>query len=198
MKIYTDLQQGTPEWLQVRLGKFTASDAQAIATNGKGLETLVFKKAAELLTGQIKEGYTNSDMDRGHDLETMARNSYELETGKIVRQVGFIELDERVGCSPDGVVGEDGLIEVKCKDDSNFVKFIFDSNIDAAHEWQMQYQLWVTGRKWVDYVLFNPNFTKSTLITRVMPNAEKVKKIELGVQTGKLKLEEIIKIASKA
>jgi exodeoxyribonuclease (lambda-induced) len=197
MKIYTELKQGTPEWLQVRLGKFTASNAQAIASNGKGLDTLVYEKAAELLTGQIKEAYTNTDMERGNALEMLARNSYELETGVIITQVGFIEVDEYEGCSPDGLVKEEGLIEIKCKNDSNFVKFLMDGAIDPAHEWQMQHQLKVTGRQWVDYVLFNPNFKKTTVITRVLRNEEKIKKLEAGITTGKAKLTEILKVVNK-
>jgi len=196
MKIH-DVKQGTAEWFAVRLGKFTASDAQAIASNGKGLETLVYEKAAEILTGQQKEIYTNSDMERGHALEMLARNSYELEKGVIVTQVGFIELDEYVGASPDGMIGDEGLVEIKCKNDSNFVKFIFDSAIDPAHEWQMQAQLLVTGRKWVDYVLFNPNFTRTTTITRVLRSEDKIKKLEIGLQTAKAKLAEILKVVNK-
>lgn len=198
MKIYEELKQGTAEWLQVRLGKFTASDAQAIATNGKGLETLVYEKAAEILTGQIKEQYTNGDMERGNALEMLARNSYELETGVIVTQVGFIEIDQYEGCSPDGLVGEEGLVEIKCKNDSNFVKFLFDGLIDPAHEWQMQHQLKVTGRKWVDYVLFNPNFQRSTVITRVLRAEDKIVKLTKGIETGKTKLAEVLKVAGKA
>lgn len=196
MKIH-NLKQGTPEWFAVRLGKFTASNAQAIATNGKGLETLVYEKAAEILTGQIKESYTSSDMERGNALEMLARNSYELEKGVIVTQVGFIELDQYVGASPDGMIGEDGLVEIKCKNDSNFVKFIFDNSIEAAHEWQMQAQLFVSGRKWVDYVLFNPNFARPTTITRVMRNEDKIKKLSAGFEAAKLKLAEVLKIVEK-
>lgn len=192
MKIYTELKQGTPEWLKVRLGKFTASNAQAIAANGKGLETLVFEKAAELLTGQAKENYTNPDMERGNALEMLARNSYELEKGVIVTQAGFIELDEYEGCSPDGLVAEEGLIEIKCKNDSNFVKFSMDGKIDTAHEWQMQHQLRITGRSWVDYVIFNPNFKTSTITARVIRNEEKIAKLIEGSEKAKQILKEIL------
>ena len=197
MKIYEELEQNTPEWFKVRLGKFTASDAQAVATNGKGLETLVYEKAAEIITGQQKETYTNADMERGHELEAMARNAYELETGILVKRIGFIELEERVGCSPDGLIAEDGLQEIKCKNDSNFVKFIFDKAIDPAHTWQMQYQLLVSGRQWVDYVLFNPNFPKPVVITRVERDEEKIAKLTLGIEAAKTKLDEILKVVGK-
>lgn len=193
MKIYEDLQQNTPEWLAVRLGKFTASDAQAIATGGKGLETLCFEKAAEILTGKIVEGYTNADIERGHELEDMARNSYELKTGVQVKQVGFIEADEMVGCSPDGLIKEDGMQEIKCKNDANFARFLFDKKIDPAHEWQMQMQLLVSGRQWVDYVLFNPNFNdRSTVITKIARDEIMIKKIEAGLAKGKEMLAAIL------
>lgn len=197
MKIYEELKQGTPEWLAVRIGKLTASDAQAIASNGKGLETLVFEKVAEIMTGKPKDSYTSTDMERGNELEAMARNAYELETGRLVKQVGFIELDERVGCSPDGMVEEDGLAEIKCKNDSNFVRFIFDNKIDPAHEWQMQYQMWVTGRKWVDYVLFNPNFKNPIIITRVMRDEAKIAKIEIGVESAKKQIAGTLQMVNK-
>lgn len=197
MKIYEELKQGTPEWLAVRIGKLTASDAQAIASNGKGLETLVFEKVAEIMTGKPKDSYTSTDMERGNELEAMARNAYELETGRLVKQVGFIEQDERVGCSPDGMVEEDGLAEIKCKNDSNFVRFIFDNKIDPAHEWQMQYQMWVTGRKWVDYVLFNPNFKNPIIITRVMRDEAKIAKIEIGVESAKKQIAGTLQMVNK-
>lgn len=185
MKIYTELKQNTPEWLEVRLGKLTASDAQAIATSGKGLETLAYEKVAEIMTGKIKEGYTNDDVERGHDLEMLARNSYEIMTGVVVKQVGFVELDNMIGCSPDGLIAEDGVQEIKCKNDANFVRFLYDRKIDPAHEWQMQMQLLVTGRNYVDYVLFNPNFKTSTIVTRIARNEAMIKKLADGIEQGK-------------
>ena len=137
------------------------------------------------MTGKIEEnGYKSSDMERGNNLEPMARNAYELQTGKLVRQVGFIELNERVGCSPDGLVEDEGLLEVKCVNDVKFLKFMLESKIEASHIWQMQYQLWVSDRKWVDYALFNPNFKKYLNVVRVLPDAKKFDKIEKGVASG--------------
>ena len=192
MKIYNDLEQGTEEWHTVRLGKFTASDAYAIASNGKGLETLCFEKVAEIKTGKTKESYTNGDIDRGKELESLARSSYEVETGIVATQVGFIEEDERVGCSPDGLVEDNGLVEIKCKSDSNYVKYLYDGKIDPAHEWQMQMQMLITGRKWVDYVVFNPNFEKTVSIVRVKRNEESIKALQAGIAKGKETVEKIL------
>jgi predicted phage-related endonuclease len=124
VRIY-ELDQNSSEWDKLRLGKFTASDAQAIGNDGKGLETLVYKKVAEIMTQQIEESYMNSDMQRGHDFEAMARNAYEIETGKRVVQVGFVEMNSYVGCSPDGLVGEDGLAEYKNLNGANYIKALY-------------------------------------------------------------------------
>lgn len=192
MKIYDQVEQGTPEWLQLRLGKFTASDAQAIATNGKGLETLVFAKAAEILTGKLQESYTNADMERGNELEEMARNSYELETGIVVKRVGFVEKSERIGCSPDGLIGEDGLQEIKCKNDPLFVRYLVERTVDSAHNWQMQMQMLITERKWCDYVIFNPNFEKSVIVTRVERDEVQIEKLRMGLEKAQEDLERIL------
>ena len=187
--IIHNLEQGTPEWFAVRLGKLTASDAQAIATAGKGLDTLVIEKVAELMTGKQKPQIQNANLDRGHLLEPMARDSYEIETGVPVVEVGFCELDEFIGASPDGMVGEDGLAEIKCKDDSNFVRYLLDKKIDTAHEWQMQMQMWVTGREWVDYIVFNDNFPNPIVIQRVMRNEVSIAKLQAGcsLASGQIK-----------
>lgn len=192
MKTYNEIQQGSPEWLQLRLGKFTASNAQAIASNGIGLTTLCFEKAAEILTGKMKEQYANADMDRGNELEEMARNSYELETGIVVKRVGFVEKSDRIGCSPDGLIAEDGLQEIKCKNDPNFVKFMFDKKIDTAHLWQMQMQMLITDRKWCDYVVFNPNFPKSVIVVRVERNEADIEKLRFGLEKAQEQLDSIL------
>ncbi len=180
-----EVSQGSPEWLKCRLGKLTASDSQAIATAGKGLETLCIEKVAQRLTGKAEEGFKSPAMQNGNDLEAEARNAYELETGNIVKQVGFCELDEDVGASPDGLIGNDGLVEIKCKTDTVFVKELLSDEIDTAHVWQMQFQLWVTDRKWCDYAVYNPNFPKSLIIKRVERDEVAIAKIKAGVETGK-------------
>lgn len=191
MKIYNDLVQGSEEWFKVRLGKFTASQAQAIGSNGKGLESLCFEKVAEILSGTQQDTYTNPDMERGNEQEKLARSSYEMETGNPVKVVGFIELDDRVGCSPDGFVNDDGLVEFKCHNNTNFVKLMYSKKIDTKYVWQMQMQMWVTERKWVDYVAFNENFTNLVII-RVERDEDAISKIVEGIETGKATIEKIL------
>jgi len=192
MKIY-DFKQGTPDWFKIRLGKLTASNAQSIANNGIGLDSLVYEKVAEILTGKQKEEYTNEDIERGHELEAMARNSYELErAGELVKEVGFIEQDNYIGCSPDGLVGDKGLFEVKCKDDKNFVKYLYDKKIDPAHDWQMQMQMLVTNREWCDYVVFNPNFNDPVIIKRIARDEVKIAKLKAGLAVGTAKIQAVL------
>jgi len=180
MKIINTIQ-GSEDWFKCRLGKFTASNAQGIANNGKGLETLVFEKVAEKLTGKQKEPYTNPDIERGHELESIARSNYEIETGSKVTEVGFCELDEFTGCSPDGFIGDDGLVEIKCKSDANYVRYLYDKKVDSEYEWQMQMQMFVCDRQWCDYVVFNENFNKFK-IHRINRDEEKINKLKEGIK----------------
>jgi putative phage-type endonuclease len=193
MKIYDEIEQGTQEWLDLRLGKFTASKAQPVGANGKGLETLVFEKVAELMTGKPKDSFTNSDIERGNELEELARNAYELETGHLVNEVAFVELNERVGCSPDGLIGEDGLVEIKCVNDANYVKFMYEKKIDPQYVWQMQFQLLVTNRKWVDFTVFNPNFKRSIVIEKIARDEKAIAKLQKGLDDGVAMLNRILK-----
>ena len=190
--IIHDVKQGTEEWLQLRVGKFTGTDGQSIAADGKGLETLVFEKAAEVITGKFKPSFTNTDIERGHELEAMARNSYELESGNLVKEVGFVELDEFTGCSPDGFILEEGMVEIKCKNDANYARYLYDRKIDPAHNWQIQFNLMVTGREWCDYVIFNENFPKTTVITRINRNETEIAKLKTGVAVGIAQLKAIL------
>jgi hypothetical protein len=184
--------QGTDEWFNEKLGKFTASEAQAIAANGKGLETLCLKLASQRLTGKRKESYLGADMKRGVELEPEARNLYELETDNTVGKVGFCKLDEDTGASPDGLIGEDGLIEIKCFDDLNFLEYALSKKMDTGYVWQMQMQMFITGRQWCDYVVYNPNYKNSLIIQRVNRDDRAIEKIKAGIETGKAIVKSII------
>lgn len=185
MKIYNDIEQGSPEWFDVRKGKLTASKAQAIGNNGKGLETLCYELLAEKYSTAQPEYYTNEDMERGKQLEEQARQMYELQTGNKIEKIGFVEIDEYTGCSPDGFIGKDGLIEIKCKKDSTYFRALVDETIGSEYVWQVQMQMFLTGRKWVDFVDYNPNYKKPMNIRRIEADKEMQAKIEAGLQAGK-------------
>lgn len=193
MKIYNDILQGSPEWFEKRKGKMTASEAQAIGNNGKGLETYIKGLMAEFYSSGEKEIYTNKDLERGKELEQYARDMYELENDCKVEQVGFIELNEFVGCSPDGLIGEDGGIEIKSVNDVNHFALILngEKGIESKYVWQVQMNLLITGRKWWDYVSYNPNFEQSLIVFRILPDQEKHKKLLAGIELGIKQIKEI-------
>lgn len=182
MKIYKDVEQRSDEWRKLRAGRMTASNAATIATNGKGLESYAYEILAEKYSNNSEESFTSFDMKRGIELEEQARMTYELEHEE-VQQVGFVELDEFTGCSPDGLVGEDGGIEIKCPNDVNFFRLMVngESEIDKKYLWQVQMSLLITGRKWWDLVFYNINFEKSLLVFRIYPETIAQSKLESGI-----------------
>jgi len=195
MKIHKNLEQNSEAWFKWRSGRLTASSAQAIASCGKGLETLI-KTMAELSSSAEKEQYSNVDLERGKELEDQAREIYSLESGVEVEQVGGIEMDEIVSCSPDGLVEEDGMLEVKCPNDDNFFKIIVfgEKAIDSKYLWQCQMQMLVAQRKWVDLLFYSPNFSQSPIIFRITPDKEKFERLEKGFAIGKKRIQEINQI----
>jgi putative phage-type endonuclease len=206
MKIYKDIEQGTPEWHQVKKLKFTASNATAVIANGKGLQTLVKEMLADYYSSGVFEAYSgkykNEAMQRGNDMEETARNIYTLETGLKVEQVGFVEIDQYIGCSPDGLVGEDGLIEIKNHGDKEFLNLALTDKINSQYINQMQFQLYVTGRKWCDYFGFNPNFTPNFYMKRIYRDEALIEKIRLHLAEAKqilikekIKLDKIFEVA---
>lgn len=177
MKIYKDIKQQTPEWYAVKDLKFTASNASTILAEGAGLKTLIKELLADHYSSnnfeEYSNRYTNKDMDRGNEFEDKARAIYEFETGNTVEQVGFIEINEYIGCSPDGLVGDDGLIEIKNHSDKVYLELLLTDKIDKKYINQMQMQMYVSGRKWCDYFGFNPNFTdKPFYLKRIYPDKD--------------------------
>jgi len=190
MKTY-NIQQQTPEWFALRKGKMTASHAQEIGNNGKGLETYIYKVMSDYFSEVPQEQYTNPDLERGIELEEQARNIYELEKGVSIEKVGFIEMDEFVGCSPDGLIGEDGGIEIKCHNNEKHFKLLLDKKIESGYLWQIQMNLLITGRKWWDYVAYNPNYKNSLIVIRITPDEEMFKSLKEGFIKGQSLIEEI-------
>lgn len=193
------VEQGTSEWFQLRIQyPLTASNAQAIGNQGAGLETLCWNKLAEKYSQAPKEQFSNIHLERGKELEPLAIEMYELETGNKVEKIGFVtneSISKKGGASPDGAVDEDGLTEVKAFDDVKHFKMIVEKKktgsfkIESQYVWQMQQQLLFTQRKWCDFIAYNPNFPESLLIQRVYPDPEMQEKIKAGLKLG----EKIIK-----
>lgn len=186
MKIYTDIEQQSPEWFAIRKGKMTASNAQAIWNAWKWLETYIYELMAESISSWEKETYSNEHTNRGNEFEPIARSLYELETWCTVEQVTFVEYNDMIGCSPDWFIWDDWWLEIKCQNDVKHMKLIisWEKEIDSAYIWQVQFNLWVTKRKWWDLCFFNPNFEKSIITFRIYPDTDKFSKIEKWLEIG--------------
>ena len=195
--IIHNLEQNTPEWDIARSGKFTASmfgDLFAAKSTDK-YENAIYRVAFERVTGERVPTYSNALMERGHELEPMARESYEMQTFNLVEEVGFCELNEWVGCSPDGLVGTDGLIEIKCPAYNTFMRYVDSGKLPTQYKYQVHGQMYVTGRKWVDFVAYHPPF--KPFILRVERDEEVCKKIESALNEAIEKAKKIIEKLTK-
>ena len=192
IKIYKDIPQRSEEWYTLRSAKLTASNASTIMANGKGLETYVYSLMADYYSNAEKEHYMNSDMQRGVELEPEAKIEFQFYTGLEVEEVCFVELNDYCGVSPDGLVGDDALIEVKCPNDQIYFKLLIDGKIKPEYIAQIQMQLFVTNRKKCYFVSYNPNFTDKTLFIKVIERDEKmIAKIQKGIEDGTKLIKEI-------
>lgn len=163
IKEYADVVQGTDEWLEARRGLVTASTVGQLitpstikpASNDKS-RTLVQLLVSERVSGWVEPTYTTSDMWRGIESEPIARDLYS-ETYAPVTEVGFMvrtEEDWTLGYSPDGLVGDDGLIEIKAPRPKTHVSTVLADQVPAYHAAQIQAGLLVSGRQWCDYISF--------------------------------------------
>lgn len=186
MKVH-NMPQRSAEWHAIRKGKMTGSHAQAIATQGKGLDTYVYQLVAEKYSCAQKENYTNEHMERGIELESEARSLYELETGSTIEEVGFVEYEEYSGVSPDGLLNDDAIIEIKCHSDVEHLKLILNGSdgIDTGYFWQIQMQLLVTEREYAVYVSYNPNFKNSLLTFTIEKDDGYFEKLRAGLAKGR-------------
>jgi len=193
--IIHDFEQGTKEWFDVRIGKITGSLIYILKGNSVTRDTRIEKKAAERVT-HVKEylDFKSGELERGHILEPDARMVYTLKTGNDVEEVGFIEKDEFVGCSPDGLVGEVGMIEIKARNDNRFIVIVAKNKKPKPEDIiQMQFNMYVSGRKWCDYIIYNPHYRDNCLIvTRVERDEKIIEELKTHIDRANTEIEEII------
>lgn len=190
--------QGTPEWFEQRRGKVTASRiADLMAKTKSGYSTsrqnYLMQLLCERLTGKVEEGYKSTAMQRGNDLEAEARNWYQLETGESVKEVSFIDHPEInfAGASPDGLVGAEGLIEIKCPNTATHIETPRKKEPIDRYYKQMQWQMAVTGRKWCDFVSFDNRLPDNLayFCKRIPRDEAVIQEIEQEVQAFLLELD---------
>jgi putative phage-type endonuclease len=192
-------EQGSEEWLNIRRGVATASNFSKIVTSkgeiSKQLADYAFQLASESFTDLQDESYKSSDMQRGNDLEPEARNAYQQETLSLVKEVGFM-MNDYYGYSPDGLVGNDGLVEFKCPNQKTHTKYLYKGVLPTEYKAQVQGGLLVSERKWCDFVSFHPNFidSKKLFIIRVFRDEEFIEQLSNGLAKLWLQLDAIRKI----
>lgn len=183
------IQQGTDEWHRVRLGKVTASkvnDAMMDASKA-GYQNYRAQLVCERLTGRPTETFKSAAMDQGNETEPQARAMYTMTTGMMVQEVAFVDHPaiSMAGASPDGLVGELGLVEIKCPQPTEHIRVMTGGTIKKAYREQMQWQMACTGREWCDFVSFCPDLPDDLAlhIVRIDANSEAILEMETAVRS---------------
>ena len=178
-----ELEQGSDEWLQARAGMITASKIKDIVAgnNTTGYKSMIADLVAERMSGKPVSGFSNGYMDRGNELEPDARREYETQNFVQVEQVGFVihpELDY-CGCSPDGLVGDDGMVQIKCHKSHIHLNYIENGTVPKAYVRQIQWEMFVTDRQWSDFVSYAPQFPEphNLWVKRIERDDELIKEI---------------------
>ena len=193
MKNDIEIIQGTDEWKQLRLGRATGSNFDACLAKGKSNAEAVTRRnyrirlALERLTGKVMEsGYKSAAMTTGTEREPYARMAYEAHTGYIVDEVPFIQHPYLMaGVSPDGLVNDDGLVEFKSPSPAVHWDYLQLTDEPPAEYWaQVIGQLWITGRKWVDFASFNPDFPEELQlhVVRIHRDESVIREFEQGIE----------------
>lgn len=199
IKYHYDIEQGTPEWHELRRGVLTSTAIKTLITpTGKLADNdktraHVYEVAAQRITGRTEDTYLSFDMMRGHTDEILARDLYARHYAP-VNECGFITNDKLgflVGYSPDGLVGEDGLIEIKSAKAKIQVQRIADGSMPTEHYAQVQTGLWVTGRKWCDFISYSNGM--KMMVVRVNADPDYHALIEQAAKAFEAKVAEVIR-----
>lgn len=186
-----EIVQGTPEWHAARAGRVTASrvaDLMAKTKSGWGASRANYmgQLIAERLTGEVPEGFSNAAMRHGTETEPQARVAYEFYRNADVKQVGFVVHPsiKMAGASPDGLVGDDGLLELKCPNTSTHIETLLGQSAPGKYVTQMQWQMACTGRAWCDFASFDPRMPEEMrlFVKRVDRDAEMIADLEKHVR----------------
>ncbi|MCI0598740.1 MAG: YqaJ viral recombinase family protein [Beijerinckiaceae bacterium] len=195
------MQQGSEEWFQARLGKVTASRVAEVAAKtktgwGASRANYMAELIAERLTGATAESFTNAAMQHGLAFEPEARDAYSFRTDSEVELVGFVPHPgiELSGASPDGLIGSDGLVEIKCPNTATHIDTLLSRDIQGKYITQMQWQLACTGRDWCDFVSYDPRLPERMrlFVKRVERDNAEISRLETLVSEFLAELDEKI------
>lgn len=188
--------QRTPEWDECRRGKATASQIATVmvkTAKGKymaGRKTYMLQLLAERLTGQQKVFRKNASILHGEEMEEFAKGAYEAATGVEIEEVGFIDHPtiNGFGCSPDGFAGK-GLVECKCLDSDNHLKFLIYGEVDRQYIEQMNAQMLVTQRPWCDFISFDDRFPEHLRYKSVRFERDITQQLEMATEVSRFLIE---------
>ena len=196
-----EINQGTPEWHQMRLGKVTASKVADVMAKIKTGESAARKNyraqlVAERLSQTPTETFTNAAMAWGSEQEEHARDLYQFLTDIPVSQIAFVDHPtiRMAGCSPDGLVGLDGLVEIKAPSTATHIDYLLAGNAPAQYIPQMQFQMACTGRKWCDFFSFDPRLPDNLqyFLTRVNRDDAYIKTMETEIITFLAEVDDVV------
>jgi putative phage-type endonuclease len=193
MQIIKDIEQGSQEWLQLRLGVATASNFDKIITSSgvesKTLKEYAFELASDSLLTEPEASFQSEAMIRGNQLEEEAKSYYSFVTDNKVEEVTFIKKGN-IGYSPDGLISDNGLVEIKCPLKKNHLKYLIDNKLPTKYKAQVQGGLYISEREYCDFISYHPLFKdeKKMLVIRVERDEEFIKKLsDLLIKTIELK-----------
>jgi hypothetical protein len=180
-----DFPQGSAEWRQAKCGRIGASNVSKVLSRAKDRKSEGATRAnykariiAEILTGKPQEDdFTSDDMEGGIELEPFARGAYEVHINGFVDQVGFVVHPryERAGCSPDGLVGDKGMVQIKCPKPATHIAYRLAGVVPSKYEPQLAWEMETCGREWSDFVSYCPAFPApiNLFVVRMHHNAER-------------------------
>lgn len=195
------MEQRSPEWFQTRLGKVTASRVADVITktkSGWGASRANYRAQliAERLTGEAQDSFTNAAMQWGTDTEPHARASYEFRTDSSVTEIGFVDHPKikMSGASPDGLVGDVGMIEIKCPNTSTHLDVLMSEKVPAKYVTQISWQMACAGRAWCDFVSFDPRLPENMqlFIKRVHRDDDTISQLETDVTDFLAEIDETV------
>jgi putative phage-type endonuclease len=197
-----DCEQRTPEWIEARIGKVTGSSIAAVLAEIKKGESATRRNyraeiIVEILTGLPADTYVSKEMQWGAEQEPFARAAYEIHQDVMVTTVGFATHPEisRFGASPDGLVGDDGLVEIKCPNTATHLEYLLAGVVPSEYEPQMLTAMACTGRQWCDFVSFDPRMPAhlQLFVKRFARDNERIAEIETKVVSFLYEVDDVLR-----
>lgn len=196
MEVIRGIEQGSEEWINMRLGVITASKFKDALAEGAGKTRSGYMRqlAGERITGLREDSYSNKYMEWGTEVEPQARGYYELVTGFNAEQVTFIR-SGNLGCSPDSLIMDNGMLEIKCPKTTTQIETVLSGKMPPCHKKQIQGALLVAGREWCDFVSFDPriNGKSSYFCIRIHRDEDYIKDLDIKLACFHEELLEMVK-----